>query len=282
MTALREALVGSPRWPRGGFYPSDQPTARDALSDLSPTGGATRRALGVIAPHAGWQYSGGVAGSLFAAVAVPRRAIILCPNHTGAGARLALFPAGTWRSPLGDVASDPELVERLTTECPAIEIDAEAHASARRPEHAIEVVVPFLHWHRADLAIAAIVVSEGRLEPLRELGRALARVVIALGGPDEVLLVASSDMSHYEPDAVARELDRKAIAQVERLDEAELLAVCQRERVSMCGRHPAAAVIAAAKELGATRAELIRYATSGDAPIGDRDAVVGYAGMLIE
>ena len=280
--ALRELLVASDRWPRSGFHPSDPDVAKAALERLSPRRPAaeTRDTLAVIAPHAGWQYSGELAGQVFSSIRVPNRVVVLCPNHTGYGKPLSLWPGGTWLSPLGEVPIDAELNDMLARECDAIESDTEAHASPNRPEHAIEVLLPFLHWHQPDLQLSAIVVGESRLDVLRSLGRALAQAVETLGS-QQLLIVSSSDMSHYLPDAEARRRDRLAIDCVTSIDDAGLLEVCQREKVSMCGRHPTAAVLWAANQLGATSAELLGYATSGDAPMGDRASVVGYAGIAI-
>lgn len=280
--ARRELLVASDRWPHSGFHPSDPDVAKAALEKLSPRRPAaeTRDSLAVVVPHAGWQYSGEVAGQVFSSIRVPRRVVVLCPNHTGHGKPLSLWPGGTWLSPLGEVPIDRELNDLLAQGCEAIETDTEAHASPQRPEHAIEVLLPFLHWHQPDLRISAVVVGESRIDVLRSLGHALAHAAETLGS-QQLLIVSSSDMSHYLPDTEARRRDRLAIGYVEKIDDAGLLDVCQREEISMCGRHPTAAVLWAARLLGARSAELLGYATSGDAPIGDRASVVGYAGLAI-
>ena len=150
--------------------------------------------------------------------------------------------------------------------------------SAHTAEHAVEVELPLLQLLRADVRIVPLVLAWDAWEPARALGDALARLVQAAGEP--ALLLASSDLNHYEPAAVSEEKDARALAAVEALDGAELLARCKREHISMCGRAPAATVLAAARALGATRAEVVDYRHSGLVS-GDNARVVGYAGVLI-
>ncbi len=268
----------------GTFYPASAARlAQDVASLLAtsvlpdPNVGpaapapAPARALGVLAPHAGYVYSGAVAGATYARVLVPERALVLCPNHTGLGARVALWPGGAWRTPVGRVAIDAALTEALAG-CPQVEADRAAHLQ----EHAIEVQLPFLHARNPAVRIAALCLGPLGAEEAVELGRAVARVLARL----PALLVASSDMSHYVPAAVARRLDRRALDRVVALDPAGLHELVRRERISMCGVVPATVMLAAALALGATSAELIGYATSGDVT-GDDERVVGYAGAVV-
>lgn len=258
----------------GRFYPArPQELTRD-LERYIERVGSPERAIGCVVPHAGIMYSGHVAGAVYGRLEPVASYIILCPNHTGAGRPLAIMSAGDWETPLGNVPIDSALAEALKRACPALEEDDEAH----RFEHSLEVQLPFLQHLQRDFRFVPIAVGVGRYDPLAELGRALARVVAAAA--PRPLLVASSDLNHYEPDGVNRLKDRQAIDQILALDPRGLYDTVHRERISMCGYGPTVAVLTAARELGARQAELVRYATSGDIT-GDRSAVVGYAGIVI-
>ena len=267
----------------GRFYPSDPAELRatvatllaDARTAVRPS---DRPAVGVIAPHAGYIYSGPTAAAVFAHVTIPGLVIILAPNHTGisdAAGGVSLWEAGAFRTPLGDVPVDAELAQALLElSRGVVSVDHEAH----RAEHAVEVELPFLKLLRSDVRIVPLVLGWDSWEPARQLGEILARLVRAAGEP--VLLLASSDLNHYEPAAVSEEKDARALEAVQSLDGEELLVRCKRERISMCGRGPAATVMAAARALGATRADVVDYRHSGWVS-GDNARVVGYAGVVI-
>ena len=268
MTVVREPAVA------GRFYPSKpEQLSREVDSYLSANQEQIK-AIGCVAPHAGYMYSGRIAGSVFSKIEIPKRCIVLGPNHTGRGHPLAIMKEGSWRTPLGTLDIDEDLAEQLTEMFPAISEDAEAH----RLEHAIEVEVPFLQKLRADLRFVPIVIGTGQLVILEHLGKAIAHVLHRLGEP--VLIVASSDMNHYENDARTRVKDRKAIDRILALDPRGLHETILNESISMCGFGPTVAMLTAANKLGAQKADLIEYATSGDVS-GDRDHVVGYAGIAI-
>jgi AmmeMemoRadiSam system protein B len=265
----------------GRFYPSDPAELRATVATLladarGPAPAAPVRA--VIGPHAGYIYSGPTAAAAFVRVTVPGLVVILAPNHTGissARSGIALWEAGAFRTPLGDVPVDAEAAAALREiSGGSVEIDHEAHVS----EHAVEVELPFLQLLRSDVRIVPLVLAWDTWDAARLLGDILAQLVKAAAEP--LLLLASSDMNHYEPAAVTEEKDAQALDAIRALDGAELLARCTRERISMCGRGPAATVIAAAKALGATRAEVVDYRHSGWVS-GDNARVVGYAGVLI-
>ena len=268
MTVVREPAVA------GRFYPSKSgQLSKEIDSYLSPERDKIK-AIGCVAPHAGYIYSGRIAGSVFSKIEIPKRCIVLGPNHTGRGRPLAIMKKGSWRTPLGTLDIDEDLAEQLTEMFPAISEDSEAH----RLEHAIEVEVPFLQKLRSDLRFVPIVIGTGQLVILEHLGKAIAHVLHRLGEP--VLIVASSDMNHYENDARTRVKDRKAIDRILALDPRGLHEIILNESISMCGFGPTVAMLTAANKLGAQKAELIEYATSGDVS-GDRDHVVGYAGIAI-
>jgi len=255
----------------GLFYPGDRTAlARQVAALLGPQARA-QPALGLLAPHAGYVYSGAVAGRTYARVAAPERAIVLCPNHTGLGPRASLWPDGGWLTHLGRVAIDEELTAALRA-CPLLEEDRSAHLR----EHSLEVQLPFLQARRPDVAVAALCLGPLSAAEIEELGAALAEAVLAR----PALLVASSDMSHYVPADEARAKDEQALARVLALDARGLRDVVRREAISMCGAVPTCAMLAAAARLGAREGELVQYATSGDVT-GDRRSVVGYAGAVV-
>jgi AmmeMemoRadiSam system protein B len=258
----------------GRFYPRDRNTLlKDVQSYLSPAT-AANLALGCVVPHAGYIYSGAVAGAVYAQIELPRRCVVLCPNHTGRGHPLAITSSGTWETPLGTVPVNSLLAEALKKKFPLLTEDADAH----RGEHAIEVELPFLQTRRPDFTFVPIALGTGQFDILERLGEAVADVVQAQA--ERVLIIASSDMNHYENDAITRVKDHKAIERMLALDAPGLFAVVMREEISMCGFGPAVVMLTAAKSLGATRAELIKYANSGDVS-GDREMVVGYAGIIV-
>jgi len=262
----------------GKFYPGSSDDLRvEAIAYLSSPNSRNEpplRAIGCIAPHAGYMYSGHVAGAVFARIEVPRRCIVMCPNHTGIGSALAIMSQGSWETPLGEVPVDTGLAESLKLQFPALEEDSAAH----RAEHAAEVELPFLQLRQPELTFVPIALGTGRFEILEQLGRALAQEIARQSDP--VLIVASSDMNHYEPDAVTRAKDHRAIERILTLDARGLFDVVTQQDISMCGFGPAVAMLTAARELGARSAELVKYATSGDVS-GDRDMVVGYAGVVV-
>lgn len=267
MFAMRQPAVA------GQFYPqAPAALAREVARHLGEV--RPQRALGLVAPHAGYVYSGPIAGATYAQVEVPAKAFVLCPNHTGRGARRSLWPRGQWGLPGGALAVDEALASELA-EGAGLEEDAGAHAG----EHAIEVQLPFLRARNPSVAIVPICLGPLTSLECVALGEGIAQVVRKRGS--EVLLVASTDMSHYIPAEEARELDTLAISRVEQLDPEGLYRTVQERDLSMCGFIPTAVVLSAARSLGARRARLVRYGHSGQAS-GDFSSVVGYAGFVIE
>ena len=268
-TILRHPAVA------GRFYPGDPDDLRAEARDyLSQTTQRPVKAIGCIAPHAGYMYSGHVAGAVFARIEIPERCVVLCPNHTGMGRALAVMSEGSWQTPLGEVPIDAQLAGALKERFPALREDSAAH----RAEHAAEVELPFLQLRQPKLRFLPIALGTAQFEVLAELGMALAEVIASQEDP--VLIVASSDMNHYESDAVTRAKDHRAIERILTLDARGLFDVVTQQNISMCGFGPAVAMLTAARQLGAKSAELVKYATSGDVS-GDRDMVVGYAGVVV-
>lgn len=233
-----------------------------------------------MAPHAGYVYSGGVAGKVFAAIEVPRRVVLLGPNHTGRGPRISVMDSGTWRIPGADVPVDEELAAAILAAFPLATRDREAH----RYEHALEVELPFLIARQPELRIVPVVLGVLSAGDAVAFGKALHRAVRevsqASGDAGDVLVVASSDMSHYLPDDTARRVDRTALAPLLAFDPEGLYRTVIEHDISMCGFIPATAMLAYAREAGAARPELVAYATSGEA-FGDHSRVVGYAGVVL-
>ena len=260
----------------GRFYPANAAELTQHIEDLAipvpPEEKVLARAC--LVPHAGYKYSGHVAGAVYSKLALPRRYIILGPRHYPQGEALAILSEGAWQTPLGEARIDSALAAELKRACSLLREDSVAH----RAEHSLEVQLPFLQRLVGDFRFVPIALGTVQFAALSDLGRAVAEVVAKQA--DEVLVVASSDMNHYEEDRVTRVKDRKAIDKVLALDPRGLYDTVMREGITMCGFGPTVSMLTAARQLGATRAELVRYATSGDVT-GDREEVVGYAGIVV-
>ena len=233
-----------------------------------------RHIVGLICPHAGYMYSGPVAAHAYYNLALdgePELVVLFGPNHTGYGSALAVMNEGFWRTPLGDVEVDGETANRIVEESRIVDVDDSAH----RYEHSIEVQLPFLQYlFGSNFKIVPICFLMQDLHSAREVGNAVAA---ALHGKKAVI-IASSDMSHYEPQRSAEKKDRLALQAVEAMDEEKLYSVIEDYQITACGYGPIIALIAAAKILGAREAKLLCYKTSGDV-IGDYSSVVGYAAV---
>jgi AmmeMemoRadiSam system protein B len=204
---------------------------------------------------------------------LPKQILVLGVRHSPMGEDLAILSEGPWRTPLGDAPVDEPLAQRVKVACPGLREDDVAHSR----EHSLEVEIPFLQILDPDFSFVPVAVGTLRLEELHELGMGLARVLKE--SQEEILVVTSSDMNHYEPDDATRIKDAKAIDRMKAVDARGLFEICRKEKISMCGLGPAVVMLTAMKELGVESGEVVRYATSGDVN-GDRDAVVGYAGMV--
>jgi AmmeMemoRadiSam system protein B len=258
----------------GRFYPSD-PLELTALvrkyatvaPDLAPA-----RVSACLVPHAGYVYSGQVTGAVLVRIALPKKIIILGVRHHPRGEALAILSSGAWRTPLGDAAIDEPLALALREACPLLREDSVAHSA----EHSLEVQLPFLQILVPDFRFVPIALGTVQFEKLVSVGEALAQV---LAQHEDVLLLTTSDLNHYEDDATTRVKDHKAIDQLLALDPRGLHDTCRNEKISMCGLGPAVAMLTALNALGVRRADLVKYATSADVS-GDRTGVVGYAGMI--
>lgn len=275
--AMQRSFVRPPAV-AGRFYPSNPESLVKELDQYlrseTPAERKQLTAKGCVVPHAGYMYSGHVAGAVYRHLPATPSYVILCPNHFGRGAPLATYCSGSWMTPLGVVPVDSTLSEAIKRNDPALEEDSEAHAQ----EHALEVQLPFLQRETKGFSFVPISIGDVGYDELHCLGLAVASAVRSAGRP--VMVIASSDMNHYEPDAVTRIKDRRAIDRILALSPDGLFEVVHRERISMCGYGPAVAMLVAARALGAEQGLLEKYATSAETG-GDSRAVVGYAGIII-
>lgn len=263
----------------GQFYPAEAQAAAAALAELLPVRTQKRPARAVVVPHAGWMYSGVTAGILYSQVEVPDRVILVGPNHHGHGSEYAIYPAGSWQTPLGDVPIAEKLAAELLDNCEWLAEDARAHQA----EHSLEVQVPMLQRCNPAVQIVPLLIGGGWPEAggraqLRAIGTAIAHTVRGFQKP--VLLVASSDLNHYEDQHTSNVKDRLVLDAVVQLDEDGLMQRVKEVEVSMCGVAPTYIVLVAAKLLGAQRGELLDYRTSGEVS-GDYDSVVGYGAVAV-
>lgn len=259
----------------GQFYPDRADHLAQTIDQFLTAETPAEEVLAVVAPHAGYVYSGGVAGRVMAQVKVPDAVVLLGPNHTGLGADQAIMSSGEWETPLGAVPLDTDLAGMIMDRAPSLTEDARAHAR----EHSLEVQVPFLLRRNPGLSLVPICQSYADFQTCREIGLGIARAVQDSG--KKVLIVASTDMTHFESAESARQKDELAIAHILDLDPEGLLQTVRGQRITMCGVIPTTTTLVAAKELGATQARLIDYANSGDVN-RDYQSVVGYAGVVIK
>ncbi|MDD5127127.1 MAG: AmmeMemoRadiSam system protein B [Dehalococcoidales bacterium] len=259
----------------GQFYPADAVRLKQMIAGLVDEKAEKQAVIGLVCPHAGYPYSGPVAGATISRARLTDTCILIGPNHTGMGKPFAVMTSGSWETPLGETAIDSELGERILAESKYLEEDLAAH----QYEHSLEVQVPFLQYLKPDIRIVPIVLSHANSDVYRKIGRGLAAAIKKAG--KEVVILASSDMTHYESQEMAGKKDRQAIEAILKLDGDALLARVAELDISMCGYAPVVAMLAAAKALGADKAELVKYQTSGDTT-GDYSSVVGYAGILVK
>ena len=258
------------------FYPGDENRLRAQVESFLRPVPEPKTALAAISPHAGYIYSGGVAGAVFSQIRIPPTVVILGPNHRGIGAPVAISASGVWDMPLGSVLINEGLAKSILeagSDC-KIDDDPQAHAL----EHSLEVQVPFLQILRPDVTIVPLALSRVDYKRCQEIGLALAKGIKHYA--KEVLVVASTDMTHYESQEVARANDQAAIDKIVDLDPRGLYDTVTQNQISMCGVIPTTITLVACKALGATQANLVKYATSGDVT-GDYAQVVGYAGCTV-
>jgi len=258
----------------GRFYPSDPEELRREIDKFTDGAGEKVKARACLVPHAGYMYSGGVAGKVYRSLEIPKRILMLGPRHFPHGESLAILSDRPWRTPLGDLQIDSALAAELKQAFPLLREDAVAHET----EHALEVQLPFLQRLAGDFRFVPIALGTERFDLFDQLGRAIAKVHAAQKEP--FLILTSSDMNHYESDAITRVKDRFALDKIAALDPKGLHEVIRAKEISMCGYGPAVVMMTAMRELGAKQAKIIAYATSAEVS-GDYDWTVGYAGALV-
>lgn len=258
----------------GRFYPEDPQALLEEVQRHLVHETPKVSAKGVMAPHAGLMYSGDVAGSVYSRIEIPDTVILLGPNHTGMGERIAISCNGSWIMPFGDLEIDVSLAKAILENLSIARADEDAH----RLEHSLEIQLPFLQYFRKQFRFVPICLMRLSFDECQMLARAIVRAVRSCDR--SVLIVASSDMTHYESHIRASEKDHRAIDQILKMDPEGLFRTVEQGGVTMCGVNPATVMLAACKELGATQAELAKYMTSGEIS-GDMDQVVGYAGVVV-
>lgn len=256
----------------GTWYPS----TKKEIEEFIVKSAKKQKAKAVFCPHAGWAYSGKIAGEVFSSIEPAKLYIIIGPNHHGTGAPVGVWNSGAWHTPLGPLEIDEVTAESIIRLSGFAREDTLSHAR----EHSIEVQLPFIKYFNRDAMIVPISLSDYSPKTCKRLGEAIAETVKERNLSDSTVLVASTDMSHYVSAAYAEKADSLAIDRILELDPAGLIKTVEEHKISMCGSGPAAAVLWGAKGLGASKAKLIRYTTSGEVS-GDNNEVVGYAGIVV-
>lgn len=259
----------------GYFYPGTAAELKASVGRLVDKKIKKEDAVGLLVPHAGYIYSGAVTGATVSRIVFKDTFIIIGPSHSGLGKPFSVMAEGTWQTPLGKVEIDTELAKKIVAVSQFFEEDEEAH----REEHAVEVQLPFLQYLKPDVRIVPIILYDAPVAAYVQMGKDIARAIKEL--KKDVVIMASGDMTHHEPAAVAKEKDLSAVEAMLALDIDELTRRYKTRRISMCAYPSVVCLIAAAKELGATGGELVKYQSSGDAT-GDYDDVVGYAGVIFK
>lgn len=259
----------------GQFYPLTAVSIDKQVSEFVKKADKKVNAVGIVAPHAGYIYSGQVAGSVYSKVELKPTYIIIGPNHTGRGKPYSIMSEGEWVMPQGEAEIDSKLAKALLHNSEFLEEDFLAHAY----EHSIEVQLPFLQYFKKEFKFVPIIISYAAGHIYQAIGKEIAKTIKDL--KQDTLIIASSDMTHYESQEDAHAKDMKAIEAILKLDEEELIKRVDKLDISMCGYAPVAVMLSAAKELGAKGAELVKYQTSGDTS-GDYSSVVGYAGIIVK
>ena len=264
----------------GRFYSSDARSLIEEVKLHIPQSSESKlaekfRAVGIVSPHAGFMYSGDVAGAVYSRIEIPDTIILMGPNHTGLGERVSVMTEGTWNMPQGDIKVDNQLADAICR----ISLTAQKDHQAHQKEHALETQLPFLQFYRDEFKIVPICMMRLRLDECEEISRAIVKAVEQAGR--SILIVASSDMTHYETHENATKKDKGAINQILNLDARGLFNEVRDKNISMCGVNPAVIMMMCARKIGAKEAFLAKYMTSGEIS-GDMDHVVGYAGIIVK
>jgi MEMO1 family protein len=256
----------------GSFYEASPVLLRKHIDEMTGREIQKSDVFGMIAPHAGYMYSGKTAAMTYAAVNIPKTVIIMGPNHTGLGEPIAVYTNGEWETPFGPIGVNEKLAREILKNCSFASQDTEAHLR----EHSIEVHLPFLLYHRKDIDFVPICIGDTDLEHLRSLAAAIAASV----KDRDILIIASTDLTHYEEAKEARRKDSIVMESIEKLDPEKMRKDVSEMNITMCGWAPVYTMLHACIKLGATKGKIIKYMNSGDAS-GDYSEVVGYTGAVI-
>ena len=264
----------------GRFYPSDGHSLTKELKRYTKQGAGEKpsekiRAIGIISPHAGLTYCGEVAGAVYSNIEIPDTIILIGPNHTGAGEQISIMSEGVWQMPQGNIEIDHELADAICQ----ISVTAKKDNKAHQKEHSIETQLPFLQFYRDNFKIVPICMMRLELDKCAELSHAIVKAVEKK--ERSILIVASSDMTHYETHESASKKDKDAIDKILRLDARGLFNTAHYKNISMCGVSPAVVMLMCPRKMGAKEALVAKYMTSGEIS-GDMDHVVGYAGIIVK
>ena len=269
MNVMRRTAVA------GTFYPDNPDLLRQDLSQRIWIRENKESVIALISPHAGYFYSGNCAGKGFGAINIPDRVIIIGVNHSGVGSPLAIDGHNNWDMPMGPIAVDSQLRDQLTSNSDLFIV--EKHSGIN--EHSIEVQIPFLQYLNPSVKILPILLSRLNYNELEAAAIALSQL-IKYNSNEDILIVASTDMSHYVSASFGEIKDHMAIGKIKELNPKGLLDVVVKERISMCGVYPVVMSLIAANELGASETQVVEYTNSGETS-GDYDQVVGYLSMTV-
>lgn len=258
----------------GKFYPASPKKLQNDVSKLVNITPEKKTTLGILSPHAGYMYSGAVAGAVFSIIELPKTFVIIGPNHTGLGESVSISSNEEWEMPGGNVKINSKLAEIIKSKTTLIKEDKESH----KFEHSLEVQIPFIQNFLDEFDIVPICLRQVEYSKCEEIGMAIANSIKEYDQP--VLIISSSDMTHYEPKEVAERKDKMALDEITGLNPKGLFTIVREHSISMCGFVPVTIMLIASKELGASRAKTIKYITSGDVS-GDYEQVVGYAGVIV-
>ena len=258
----------------GQFYPGNIDILTTMLMEFCPQSVPKAAVPGIMVPHAGFIYSGAIAGQVYDRVEIPDRIILLGPNHHGIGHQAAVYATGSWLTPLGEISIDERLATTLLDASPELQADTTAH----RLEHSLEVQVPFIQYLNKQATLVPICLGHQPLDHLLAIGETVATVVQNSSEP--ILIIASTDMTHFESAKSASRKDRMALDCVETLDAEGLFKTVVGQQISMCGFMPTIVMLRATALLGASQGEIVVYGNSGDVT-HDYSDVVAYAGALV-
>ncbi len=259
----------------GQFYKGEGTALKNEVERLILEVGEKERIIGAVCPHAGFMYSGHVAGAVYAKIELHDTIMLIGPNHTGLGTQFSIFTEGEWLIPTHSFRIDSNIAKKLLESQSMFREDRSAHVY----EHSLEVQLPFIAHFSRNVEIVPITVMMATIDECKKAGESIAEVIKESG--KDVTIVASTDMSHYVSDSEAKKKDSLAINEILSLNPEGLYNIVKKENISMCGYLPTTIMLYAVLSLGASKAELVKYSTSAETS-GDYNHVVGYAGIIVK